>query len=229
MKVNYKMKRTIANQLIIVISLSIALIGITSFSGYYIYSVKKNENLFLKTINKKSDIIAHASLEHVWNVDYNNVKRVLKILYNDIDVVSVKIDLPDFKYEPPLKKGDEKYFITIQKDIIADTNLTGSVEEKLGSLIVIYTKESIVGSNKDIFTIISLIIFFIIVIIAILLKITLNKFLKKPFDIFIDGFKKIAEGDYDYAISMMKKKDIVIDFYPLLKSLSKIPSFLFTK
>ena len=220
-----KLKNTITLQLILIISIATALIGTSSFSVYYMYSIDKYDNLFHEKITKETQYLLSSITKDLWNLDIKNIKRVLDDLYNNANVISINLESEDFNYNPPAKKGDKKYFIEIQNKIIVNSAISGNSEQDIGKITIIYTNESIAVSNKETFLTICCVLLGLIIVIAFLLKITLNMVLKKPFDIFNEGFQKIADGNYDYVISMMETKNIKhvkLEFEPLLKNLSKM-------
>jgi len=217
-----KFKNTITLQLILIISISTAVIGFVSFSLFYIHSTEKYDNLFHEKITKESDYLLSSITENLWNLDIKNTTRVLDDLYQNQEVVSIKLESEDFNYNPPLKKGNEKYFIEIKNRIIVKSDISGHPEQEIGVINIIYTNEAISRANHDTFVTIFIVLLIIIIVIAFLLKKTFNYVLKKPFDIFNEGFDKIAEGDYDYVISMMKRKNMKEEFKPLLKNLTKM-------
>ncbi len=217
-----KIKNTISFQLVSVISLTVTLIGSIFFTVYYFSSSDKSDTFFKNKISQQTDYLASSLVDNIWNYDFESVKRILKVVNINSEVVSIHLEADGFEYNLSEKYNNEKehYYQLVERDIIAKRDITGEKESKIGLLKIVYTNEDIISNNNEALKSISLILFLIIIIIAFILKITLNRFLKRPFDFFASGFQKIAKGDYEYVKSMKGTNEIKGEFRPLLKSLS---------
>ncbi len=218
----FKIKKTIASKLTFTIIFIIAFIGIIYFTWFYINSLEKEHSLFKSRIEKEINIVALSIVDNIWSYDYSDVKRVLEFVYNGSDVVSIELKTENFSHSDTKKVKSSNSLIIIKKDIIVPKKITGDIDTNVGTLKIAYSDENRVQKNRNVFfrSLIGLII--IISVISISLKIVFNYFLKKPFDHFTYGFQEIAEGNYEYVISLENESNINDEFLPLRTSLSKM-------
>ncbi len=220
-----KFFRSISNQLSFIIFASFFVMVITFLIGYYIYSVSLNEKNFKEDINRRVEYLSISISENLWNIDEASIERLLELFHSSKDVVSIGIKSDDFTFSCPIKEGEENKTnqIRIEKPIFHEKNkFSKAPKSQIGVVKVVFTNHFITDKFNSLFLTIFIILLLVVLSVSVVIRFSVNYILRKSFDAFAHGFRKIANRDYEYIATMRKKGKIKYEFIPLLYNLNRM-------
>ncbi len=218
-----KLKNSISNLISVSIFFSIFLMGAVFFLGYYYYSKIEDSENFIKGVDTRVEHLSSSIADNLWNLDKTTIERILEVFYSSPNVIKINLLSEDMNIVLPEKEGNKEYFHKIKKSVVFLNNRSNNkTVESIGTIEVVFSDEAESVKNKKFLTIMFFALIGTVVVVIIILKVVLNKFIVKPFSAFTYGFKKIADGDYDYISKLEEGEDLKFEFIPLLSSLSKM-------
>ena len=169
--------------------------GILITSGYLYLSIKSQTQFEEKAV-ASTKFLADSIKIPLWDFNTDVTKSISEAFYHDSDVFSLKVE-------------DKKNVIFDQKKEKAGRFISKNLEINNGKDTIGRVQVSFyLPANKNLLTVVILLLLFIIGIILSMTGIVLKLLLKKPLDALMIQTKEIAAGNLEQAIDISRSDEI---------------------
>jgi len=210
-------RRTTTGDLIISLIVLITLIisGLLFFN--YVITVEKDENKLYSDAEKSIDNLADIIKDPIWNMDEEEIVRILKLFFQAKEIVEIKFNYITNVVELKKGEGNPEYFFKLRRNIVEKGR-------KIATLEMIMTKEHVLSASKNTLKETLLILSVILFMIGALIKILNRFFIEKPLNTLIHNIREVAGGRYGSEIEHIAQDDINIiidEFNDMSKKIEK--------
>ncbi|MBF0228474.1 MAG: response regulator [Desulfamplus sp.] len=204
---NYRKNRTIANDLIISLSIIISFIVAVIGGVFFLITIEDAKRDWQIDTDKTTGEIATMIAESVWSLNDEQMMQILTVYLQTELISGIKVEDKSsilFHKEPPKEVGIK----VVKKDIVKQNLFNDSKKgQRIGFIEIYYSKEHIRKLTENMLSLGFVVVFIVVIGVFFGTRIVLNKLLTKRLNEFLLIIRNIAQGNYNLLIGSVPQRD----------------------